>query len=141
MEIQTGAAVVVHSLDHARAALAAARDLGIPVILVSPPAFAAYAGAGFFERMIAAAREGFEDVEMTAVLDCGSAAGHALAALRTGVNVVAIRLGSQDHERMAEIAASYGATVVRPIVGAFDMAVADDPQAGCRAWLARRAAT
>ncbi len=38
---------VFHSLDHARAALAAAPQLGVPVTLRSAPVAVAYAGAGY----------------------------------------------------------------------------------------------
>jgi len=130
-------AVIVHSRGHARAALSAARDLGTEVILASPPGFAAYGGAGFFAHMIATAREGLEDVPHDAVLDCGSGAGHALAALREGVTSIAIRLPKERKKRLAEIAATYGAEIRSPIRGALDLLGEDDPVATCRAWLSR----
>jgi fructose/tagatose bisphosphate aldolase len=129
-------AVIVHSRDHARAALTAARDLDVAVILASPPGFAAYGGAGFFARMITAAREGLEDVRYDAVLDCGDGAGHALAALREGVTAIAIRLPAERRARLAEIAATYGAEIRAPVRGGLDLLREDDPAAACRAWLA-----
>ena len=129
--------IVVHSRDHARAALAAAGELGIAVTLASPPGFAAYGGAGYFVRMIAAAGEGLADVDHDAVLDCGDAAGHALGALREGVTCIAIRLPRERRDRLAEIAATYGAKIVAPVRGALDLAGEDDPAAACRVWLSR----
>ena len=130
-------AVIVHSRDHARAALTAARDLGVAVVLASPPGFAAYGGAGLFARMIATAREGLEDVAHDAVLDCGDGAGHAQAALREGVTSIAVRLPKERRGRLAEIAATYGAEIRGPVRGALDLLGEADPAAACRAWLVR----
>ncbi len=51
----TARAIVFHSLDHARAALAAAARLGVPVTLRSAPGAAAYAGAGYLKAIVDAA--------------------------------------------------------------------------------------
>ena len=47
--------IIVHSLEDAEAALAAAADLGVPVTLRSAPGAARYLGATVFRDMISEA--------------------------------------------------------------------------------------
>ena len=60
------------SLDHARAAVAAAAEPKIPIALQSAPGAAAYAGVGFLKAVIDAAGDGGD---VAAVIDCGADAG------------------------------------------------------------------
>ncbi len=48
-------AIVIHGLGHARAALAAAAALDVPVTLLSATGAASYAGAAWFQQVIALA--------------------------------------------------------------------------------------
>ncbi len=123
-------------MAHARAALAAAAALDVSVTLISPRNFAAYGGAAYFVAMIRAAAEGSADVRYCAVLDCGRAAGHALAAFREGVACVSVRLPKDRRTRLQAIAKAYRAEVISPIRGGLDLAGAEDPERTCRAWLA-----
>lgn len=78
-------AVVVHGLKHARLALAPGR----PVLLLSGPGAAGYAGAGWWRAMIAAAlAERPAGPAMPDALDCGSQAGRALEALATRCRII-----------------------------------------------------
>ncbi len=128
-------AVVVHTLAHARAALAAAAELRVPVLLLSPPGAASYMGAGYFQAMIAEARDAFPAVEAGAVLDCADMAGLALAALRQGIG--AVRLGGRDDVvgRVADIARQLGAELWAGSPPALDLLDAPDPRAACLDWL------
>ncbi len=128
-------AFVIHGLAHARAALAAADGLGVPDTLLSAPLAAAYAGPGWFRAVAEQACAAHPGVAVTAVLDCGDMAGHALAALREGV--LAIRFAGDTAGKIEDIAGQYGARVVAERPAAFDLAaVADrDMVAACTAWL------
>lgn len=132
-------AIIVHSLAHARAALRAASAHGVPVTLFSGPGAAGYAGPEWFRELIAAATAEHPDTQVTAVLDCGAAPGHALAALRAGLKAIRIEADPAVRRRIAELAADYGARVA-PAVGddALDLAAAVDPDAACHAWLGVR---
>ncbi len=76
-------AVVVHGLGQARAALAP----GLPVLLLSGPGAAGYAGAGWWRAMIGMALDGRHQPD---ALDCSDQAGRALEALAMGCRIVVL---------------------------------------------------
>jgi len=129
-------AIMIHSLDDARAALAAASSLGSAVILVSAPGAAAYAGAAWFQRVVEIAATEYPEVKMTAILDCDDAAGHVLGALRAGLRRVRYSGGGEVAAKLAEIARSYGAELVADEIEAFDPRGEKDPADACRRFLA-----
>lgn len=129
--------VIVHSLDDARAALAAAAALGCPLTLASAPGAAAYAGAAWFRDLVSQARTAHPSVPVVAVLDCGDQPGLALAALRAGLRHLRCAAPPEAAFRLADIAGQLGATVIADIGPAFDPRGARDPVAACRAWLER----
>lgn len=130
-------AIVIHGLAHATAALAAAAELGVPVTLLSAPRAAGYAGPAWFRAVIEQARAAHPDVAVTAVLDCGDMPGYALAALRDGV--AAIRFSGDTADKIADIAAQYGALVFAERPEALDLATVErsrrDLGRACRDWL------
>ena len=130
-------AIVIHGLAHAAAALAAAAELGVPVTLISAPSAAGYAGPAWFRSVVEQARAAHPEVAVTAVLDCGDMPGYALAALRDGV--AAIRFSGDTAEKIADIAAQYGARVIAARPEALDLAPIErkgwDMVRACREWL------
>ncbi len=141
----TSRPIVVHSLAHARAALRAAAALGVPAVLLSAPAAAGYAGPAWFERLIAAAQDEHPSVTLTAVLDCGTAAGDVMAVLRWcaqpgRIRPVLVFSGDTEiAERLADMARESGLTLQRERPAGLDLAREADPEAACRAWLATMA--
>ena len=128
--------IIVHHLEHAVAALGAAKALGVPVTLRSAPGAAAYLGAAVFRDMIAAALSEVPGVEARAVLDCGDAPGHALNALRQGVPAVRLEAPAEVRARVGDIARQLGAALDEDAAPALDLLDADDPGAASREWLA-----
>ena len=129
--------VIIHTPGHARAALAAAGSLAVPVTLASAPSAGLYAGPGWFKAAIALAREEFPAVACTCVLDCGGEPGMVLAALRHGLKRVRFDGPDAVAARLAEIAAHYEAAIERrALEPALDLIDRDDPEALCRAFLA-----
>jgi hypothetical protein len=126
-------AVIVHSLDHARIALGAARAQGVAVALRSAEDAASYAGAGWFAAMIAAAKREFPDVAFTASLDCGDAPGYALAALREGIELV--RLRGRARKKVSSIAKKSGAALDDDPSPALDLLYVADHRSALRDWL------
>lgn len=124
--------VRIHSLDHARAALSAAA--GAPVVLESPPAAAGNLGVGWWREVLRLTAAEFPGTPFEAVLDCGDAPGHALAAIRAGVP--AIRLDAEEpvRARVAAIAAQAD-TILCGTAGEdlVDLLAERDPEAACRA--------
>ena len=132
----SGRAVMVHSLDQARAAAAAAAALGRPVVLLSAPGAAGYAGPGWFAKLVALAAEAHPEAELGAVLDCADKPGLVLAALRHGLPAVRFTGGRAAATKLAAIAAHTGAKVLTGRIRALDLRGHADPGSACRAWLA-----
>lgn len=130
-------AVIVHSLDDARAACHAARALGVPVALRSAPHAAGYAGPAWFRELVAAAAEEFPDVRIASSLDCGDAPGDALAALRAGLKTIRFRGPKRVRDKIVAIARACGARLDEDGGPALDLQGATDPLAACRSWLER----
>ncbi len=128
-------AIVIHDLDHARAALAAAAALGRPVTLVSAPGAAGVAGAAWFLKVVALAAADYPEASWDAVLDCADKAGHALAALRLGAKAIRYSGPRASAAKLAAIAESYGARLVTGRLAAHDLRGQADPAAACRSWI------
>ena len=122
----------IHRLDHARAALIAARAVGAEVILVSPAGAAGWHGIGWWRCLERRIAEEFGAV--TTVLDCADAPGHALAALRAGCRAVGIVAPKPTLARLDAIAQSLGGRL-DSAPPALDLLEAGDPLAACRSIL------
>jgi hypothetical protein len=129
--------IVIHSPAHARAALAAAASLAVPVTLASAPGAGVYAGSGWFKAAIEIASSEYPAAEFTSVLDCGGEAGMVLAALRHGVPRVRFDGPDAVAARLADIAGQSGAVIERgALEPALDLLGRDDAETACRAFLA-----
>jgi len=128
-------AIIIHSLADARMALAAAREVGEPLTLLSAEGAAGFAGALWFREVVAAARAEYPEVAVTAILDCGDKPGHLLAALRCGLKSLCFTGRRRARERLAAIAEAYGAEILAGRVEALDLFGQKDPASACRAWL------
>ena len=132
----TPRAIIVHELDHAVAALAAARELAAPICLWSAPDAASYAGIGWFDGMVRQLRAlpGGGDLEM--VLDCGDRAELVQAALRQGLRAVCYAGDKRIAERLANIARQRRAKLyLRRPSQALNLLYVRDPVTACRRWL------
>jgi hypothetical protein len=128
--------VVVHSLDHARAAVTAAAALGVPVMLASAPAAGGYAGPAWFKALVEAACAACPEAEVSALLDCGEEAGTVLAALRLGLKRLRFTGPAATRERLAGLAAALDAAIEGDAPdGALDLLAQRDPAAACRVHL------
>jgi len=113
----------------------------MPVILVSAPGAVRSGGAGWWRALIAQADAAVSDVQASSVLDCADEPGMALAAIREGVEAIAIVAPEATYERLADIARQSG-VAIRTIdwVAACDLAGSNDPQADCENHLRKRPA-
>jgi len=109
--------VVVHGLSHATAALRP----GFPVVLLSAPAAAGYAGCLWWRELIAAARALHPATPALDILDCGAAPGHAMAALRVGQRLLILE-PCPAFPAVADAAATWGAHVLAGRPPALDLA-------------------
>jgi len=130
-------AIVVHGVEDAFAAVAAARPLDAPLTLISAPGAAAYAGPVWFLEIVAQARATAPELAVSGMLDCADDAGHALAALRAGVEAIVFTGDAAIAEKLTAIARATGATVRDTRPPALDPAGGPQQEAACRAWLSQ----
>jgi len=132
-------AITVHSLEHACIALKAAYELNVPVTLLSAPGAAGYAGVGWFRALIDEAITEYPDVKMTPILDCSTAAGVALTAIREGMPTICFSGRKTVKDKIMDIAFQAGVSVLTRRaqsldLGDFELVVTDLSEA-CRDWL------
>lgn len=125
----------VHGIGEARTALSVARHLGKRVIVVSAPGAAGHAGAGWWAALTATLRAEFPDMDVIAVLDCGEAPGHVLAALRAGCTDIGFTGPDDVTARLSDIAGQAGARIHRPIEGTLDLRGIRRTRDAVTAWL------
>ncbi len=127
--------IIIHTLEQATAALAAASEFDCDVTLLSAPGAAAYVGATVFRDMVAAAAANHPQSRHLAVLDCGDDPGLALGAMRHGIKAVRISNGKKIRDKLAEIADQRGVIVFEDTDEVIDLLGMADPLAACRSWL------
>ena len=110
-------AVTVHDLVQARAALAPGR----PVVLLSAPGAALYAGCGWWQALVAAARRDCA-TEAADLLDCADAPGAAMAALRVGLRGLVLDAACPAFPAVAAAARELGAIVLPQRPASLDLA-------------------
>jgi acyl-CoA reductase-like NAD-dependent aldehyde dehydrogenase len=96
---------VVHHLEQARAALAAAAEAGCAIQLRSAPGAAAYAGVGYLQAL-------GEQAGQELLIDCGDDAGLVMAALRTGCRRLVFSGSDEIGRRLADMAEQLGAELL-----------------------------
>jgi hypothetical protein len=118
--------LVVMVLDwrQLKAVLEAARAVDRPLTLITPRAAAETYGAGYLGALQARADLEFPDVAFTLVVDCGEAAGYAMACLRAGLRRISLQGASNVVAKVADIARQKGAAVVERPPQALDLAAA-----------------
>ena len=125
--------IVIHSLDHAVAALAAAAARDMAVTLASAPGAAMNVGPSWFKAVIEQASERYPAVAVTAILDCGDESGAVMAALRTGLKNLRFHGVDALRTKLAEM----GATFTPPADEVLDLLSAREPERACAAFLGK----
>lgn len=123
--------IVIHSLDHARAALAAAAACGKGATLASAPGAATQTGPGWFKAVIEQARDAYPQVAVKAILDCSDQPGAAMAALRLGLKDLRFHGAAELREKLAGM----GAVFAPPAEASLDLGEIKEPEAACAAFL------
>jgi hypothetical protein len=103
-------AILVRDWRQTEAALIKARADGSSPTLVTEENAAAFWGAGYLGALQTRAEQEFPDVAFRLIVDCGDAAGYALACLRAGVKLISM---DPANEKIADIARQMGAELVR----------------------------
>jgi hypothetical protein len=113
-------AVIVNGLDDAVTALRASR--GAPILLLSAPGAALFAGCLWWREVVRQARSIVPDMDATDVLDCADAGGLAASALRAGQLAIVLHPESPGYAAVVAIAADLGAAVLPSAPPALDLA-------------------
>lgn len=130
--------IVVHEFGHAVAALTAAQAHNRAVTILSAAGAARSAGAGWWRELVAQARASVPGQAAVWVLDCADEPGMALAALRDGVEAIALEAGEPIWSRVEQIAAQSNARLLRvDRAGALDLAASNNPQRDCNLYLSK----
>lgn len=106
--------IEVATPEQAFAALTTARALERPLCLESPAAAAGWYGIGWWQALVEDITAEAGNVPVEAVLDCGSAPGLALAALRAGCRFVRLDADPAALAAVTAIAAALGGSVLPP---------------------------
>ncbi len=128
-------AVIVHSLEDARIALAAAKAAGCGLVLASAPGAAGYVGILWFRELLRAAQAERPGVPVTGLLDCGDKPGLVLAALAQGLPALRFTGPRRVAKRLKEICDGEGVELVTGSLKAIDLGAESAPEMACRAWL------
>jgi hypothetical protein len=107
-------AVIIHGLDDLRFATAPGKQ----VTLLSAPGAASFGGCGWWAELLAAGN--FTGLSL---LDCGTAPGRALEAIRLGVPGLVLVCDARRFARVAEIAAFAGVLLLPAAPPALDLAL------------------
>lgn len=127
--------IIVHNLEHAKAALQLAAEFKQTVVLRSAPAAAAYLSPPVFKAMIDEAVASSSPTTFKAVLDCGNQSGMAMNALRHGIKCIRTDVEKDVFAKLVSIAEQSEATVLPynddPVL---DLQTVDDIETACRDW-------
>ena len=118
---------VFHDLPQAEQALDAAARAGRPILLLTPPGGARYAGEGFYRAVLQAAEDRHPDARATAILDCGDDGALALAALAAGWKAIILGGSEKVGRKVTSVAERYEAHLHRRRPKALDLGQSDDP--------------
>jgi hypothetical protein len=130
-----GRAIIIHSLAHARAALAAADELKTPVTLLSAPGAGGSVGPLWFREVVALAAAEHPKALAAAILDCADKPGPVMAAFHHGIKSVRFTGRRRVAEKLAQIAEQSGARLLTDRIPALDLLDEATPEAACRAYL------
>ena len=118
--------VIFHDLPQARAAVAQADAIGAPVELRSPPNGAAIIGPGAFKAIADDLAQTHPGAASSMILDCGTNAGLAMAALRHGCKDICVDVRAQTYAKIAAMAQAQSARLHDPVEIVLDLAASAD---------------
>jgi hypothetical protein len=128
-------AVLVRHLEDAVAAFEVAHALKRPVTLLSPEEGALWLGPGWLVAVAAEAAKAVPGAKCRTLLDCADRPDLAQAALRQGTDAILFTGKPKVAAKLADIAAAYGALLLRKRPPALELAGTREPADALRQWL------
>jgi len=98
--------VIVHDLAHAKAALEASLQSGVPVTLRTAPDAVRYAGLGYLDAMMNEAAKCVPDAGFDRIIDCGAHAALAHQAMAVHQTDIAFSGPTRVRAKLASVANS-----------------------------------
>jgi len=95
--------IVIHNIEHARAALKASSATKVSIAIVSAPYAGCYAGVSWFVKIEEKIRKEFSKTKAIFILDCGDEPGVALEAFRLGVKFIFLKGNKKIIKKISEI--------------------------------------
>lgn len=132
--------IIVHSFEQACAALTSAVALSQNLTLLSAADAGMQSGPAWFLSLVEQATNavpGAEELNITALLDCGDTPGYVLAALRHGLTDICFTGAPEVLTKLTEIAGKQQSMIVCKRPQGLDLLGVTDPQTHCRTWLER----
>ena len=114
--------VIIHDLHQARAAVVQANAIGVQLELRSPSDGATILGPGVFKAIADDLTHTHPVAAPVMILDCGTNAGMAMAALRQGCKDICVDVPAETRAKIAAIAQAQSARLHGPVEIALDLA-------------------
>jgi fructose/tagatose bisphosphate aldolase len=127
--------IIIHTLEHARAALEAASEARMPVIVQSAPDAIHYAGSLYLLTLFRQARHSVPDADAIFILDADAAAAEAISAMQMGHTHLRSNAQSGLAGKISDIAAQLGVVMIAGEYEALDLLRHHDAKEACRKWL------
>jgi fructose/tagatose bisphosphate aldolase len=128
-------AFIVHGWKHIAAVLRAAEQAHRPVWLFTPVAASYSFGVGFWAAIQERIAELHPEADVRMVIDCDDAAGHVMAALRSGLRWLVFEGNAAARRRLLDIVAQSGAELVQRRPDALDLLQVKDADTAIAAHL------
>lgn len=116
-------AIVIHSLDHARAALQAPGPA--PLLLLSAESAGCFMGPPWWAALIESLASEMQAAGATDLLDCGASAGRCMEALRLGLRRLVLSPACPQFAEVRRRGKALGAELVTERPPALDLASLD----------------
>jgi hypothetical protein len=129
--------VLVHNIDHVRAALDVAAEFRVALTLQNPAESLQYLGIGYIKSMIDEAVLQRPDAPHTFICDAGNNPAIVQEAFKAGFQTVRFEGSESVRDQLVSIATQYGGVILGDTPDdMLDLCFAEDPKAACRRWCA-----
>lgn len=132
---KANAAIIIHSIDDARAAFKAASDLGVALTLQSAPHAIFYAGGLYLLTLFQQAQSEFPDVAAIFILDCGDAGAETVSAMHMGHKHIRSSALAPLFTKLHDIAQQLGVQVITTPFETIDIRHDHNPIQKSKEWL------
>ncbi|MBL0941168.1 MAG: hypothetical protein IBJ00_00305 [Alphaproteobacteria bacterium] len=103
---------IIYTREDMLLAFQEASQLPDTLVLSSPEAAIAFAGAGYYQAMLKNAQSIYPNAKVKFILDCSIYPGWVMSALRQGVRCISFSGNSEITEKICHLAQFYNAEII-----------------------------